>query len=809
MKRLLTLILSVIFLAPTLGDHTAVAVSPSVWKAGRIIDDALFLNKDSMTVEQIQQFLNSKLPSCDTYGQKLVTYRYPFGTGPFVTTTRAVYADRAGNPKPTGQQIFTCLKDYYEVSKIDPGPGEPANNYGGKPIPQGARSAAQIIWDAAQAYGISPKVLLINLHKEQALITDEWPLQRQYLYAMGAQCPDSTGCNPNYAGFSLQMHESAKLFKYYIDSMTQPWWPYKKPYTTQNIPWHPDSNCGSSPVYIESRATAALYTYTPYQPNQAALNAGYGTGDSCSSYGNRNFWLFYNDWFGPTLGSLVRTLASPDLYFTDGQYKFIVPSMAVMVEFGFSMNDVRYVSQAEMDAMPIPGESSPFSSSIGQIIKSHDDADSDGGAIYLVTNGFRIPIASMQQFSDFGFTTDMIRYLPLSSVLQITPYGQQLSNFLQAPDLSVFKMENGKRRMVADLATLIAHNPSGNVTRVSLYTLSQIPYGVPLANNDLLFIGPDNGLRLLQNGKTYTIPTMNVYECWGFSKIVNIRIGSYSVLGGAPSAGTLGCFAQNSAAQVYLMGGTVRHLVPSQWAVGEVPTINDVTINRLPDTGAAKSVLRSPSGALAVIENGTRRSIPTLAIFNELGYQSSDITQISDSTFYSIPAGAAKYSVGTLLLEPDGSISITVSDNSRRHIRSIGQFLDYGFGGSPLINAATTDLQAYASPGSLDNFINVDGVAIIVDSGKTFALSNTELQTAYNKSPASLITAPPQVIRKASAVVATRFIRSYSDPSVYYMDNGQKRPIPSWQRVVELGGQNSIIYYTSAIIQTFPTGPPI
>jgi hypothetical protein len=51
-------------------------------------------------------------------------------------------------------------------------------------------------------------------------------------------------------------------------------------------------------VFIENQATAGLYNYTPYTPNDAALNNMYGTGDACSSYGNRNFWRIYTDWFG-------------------------------------------------------------------------------------------------------------------------------------------------------------------------------------------------------------------------------------------------------------------------------------------------------------------------------------------------------------------------------------------------------------------------------------------------------------------------------------------------------------------------------
>jgi uncharacterized protein with LGFP repeats len=59
-----------------------------------------------------------------------------------------------------------------------------------------------------------------------------------------------------------------------------------------------NQRCGTRTVTIANAATAGLYNYTPYVPNAAALQAGYGTGDSCSSYGNRNFWAYMTDWFG-------------------------------------------------------------------------------------------------------------------------------------------------------------------------------------------------------------------------------------------------------------------------------------------------------------------------------------------------------------------------------------------------------------------------------------------------------------------------------------------------------------------------------
>ena len=271
--------------------HDVEAVSASDWRAGNILDDFSFTDANSMSVQDVQGFLDSKI-NCDVNGVK----PSELGGG-----TRAQYGASRGNPAP-----FTCLNKYYEVPKTTPNPSAPVSNYGLSSPPAGSQSAAQLIVNSAKKYSISPKVLLVKLATESPgpLTSDEWPLKSQYSYAMGARCPDSgpggaANCDINYSGFSIQMDEAAKLLRGYIDNMSQSWWPYKKPFQTNNILWNVvERGCGSANVYIESKATAALYTYTPYQPNQAALNNMYGTGDNCSAYGNRNFWRVFRDWFG-------------------------------------------------------------------------------------------------------------------------------------------------------------------------------------------------------------------------------------------------------------------------------------------------------------------------------------------------------------------------------------------------------------------------------------------------------------------------------------------------------------------------------
>ncbi len=249
------------------------AATGADYNAGYIIDDLVFNNKAAMSVQQIQDFLNAKVPVCDNWG-----------TQPYAGTTRRAYSEARGEIFP-----LICVKEYYENTTTK------ENNLQGHPIPAGAISAAQIIWNASQAYNINPQVLIVLLQKEQGLITDDWPWYRQYRSATGYGCPDSAPCDAQYYGFYNQVTKAAWQFRQYANNPNN----YNHiPNQNNFIRWSPDPSCGGSTVFIRNQATASLYNYTPYQPNQAALNNMYGSGDSCSSYGNRNFLRYFIDWFG-------------------------------------------------------------------------------------------------------------------------------------------------------------------------------------------------------------------------------------------------------------------------------------------------------------------------------------------------------------------------------------------------------------------------------------------------------------------------------------------------------------------------------
>jgi hypothetical protein len=342
MKKVATY-LSILLLVGTLSvsilpPEKAGALSGSQFVAGRIIDDFVFKNNASMSASAIQAFLNSKVQNCDTNGTQASGHWYTAANRYY---TRAEWGALNGEPAP-----FTCLKSYYE------NPTTKANNLHGAAIPSGAKSAAQLIWDVSQQYGLSPKVLIVLLQKEQGLVTDDWPWTVEYKSATGYGCPDTAPCDSQYYGFYNQISNAAWQFNYYADHPTS--FNFRKG-LTNNISYSPSGGCGTGPVMLQNQSTTNLYIYTPYQTNQAALNNLYGTGDGCSSYGNRNFWRYFNDWFGtpyadcnliPLSGRVYR-LYNPgldDYFFTDNNVEVCI----AQAYYGYTADDYSFteVSQA-------------------------------------------------------------------------------------------------------------------------------------------------------------------------------------------------------------------------------------------------------------------------------------------------------------------------------------------------------------------------------------------------------------------------------------------------------------------------------
>jgi hypothetical protein len=240
----------------------AAAADNTKFNAGYIISDAVFFDSSTMSAADVQAFLSEKGARC-----------VPASDG------------------------TACLKDYRQTTTTRAADSSCPAQYTGAVN----ETAAQIITKVARACGINPRVLIVLLQKEQSLVTRLTAgTAAIYQKATGFGCPDTAPCDAQFYGFFNQVYSAASRFQFYADNPKSFAHQINQP--TQRVWYHPNSACGYSTVLIRNQATAGLYNYTPYQPNAAALAAGYGVGDSCSAYGNRNFWAYFTDWFGNPTG---------------------------------------------------------------------------------------------------------------------------------------------------------------------------------------------------------------------------------------------------------------------------------------------------------------------------------------------------------------------------------------------------------------------------------------------------------------------------------------------------------------------------
>jgi hypothetical protein len=417
--------------APVLSAGPAVAASGSDWDPGYIVSDANFYDGSALNASGVQNFLQSRNSGC-----------------------------LAG---------ATCLLNFTQSTPSMPGTAycSPLSGVAGE-------SAASIIARVGAACRISQKTLLVLVEKEQGLISARAPSQYALTHPTGFSCPDTAPCDPAYAGFFYQIYYGARQFQIYRAFPNS--FNYKAR-AVNNVLFSP-SACGSAPVYIANDATAALYIYTPYQPNAAALANMYGTGDSCSSYGNRNFWRLWSDWFGsPTGGplTLVQVSGQPQVYLIGSGRRYTFPNPEMLAQYANFGTPV-VVSQTQLNAYP---DSGPVQRAI---------ADTNG-AVWMLDSGWRFHFVSCQQLVDFGMGCSGFPTISASVLASKFVSAGDLRNLVQLPDRGKWLMQDGIRREVPDPSVLARYGISASVSGLSNFSIGSVQLGPPVVGAGLFTDG--------------------------------------------------------------------------------------------------------------------------------------------------------------------------------------------------------------------------------------------------------------------------------------------------------------------------------
>lgn len=236
------------------GGTAPVVLDMTGFDATLIIDDDVFYDSQTMTEAEIVEFIATVNAGC-----------------------------------VSGEDGTVCLSEArFDTTDIATDTYCPGGYEGGE-----QESAAAIISQVATSCDINPQVLLVLLQKEQGLLTASGDdlSATDYAAATGYGCPDGSECDEQFAGFFLQVYQAAAQFQRY---RLNPGDYDIQAGVTTDVSYSPTQGCGSGELTVQNQATAGLYNYTPYQPN---ANADLG-GDDCTSWGNWNFYGYFNTWFG-------------------------------------------------------------------------------------------------------------------------------------------------------------------------------------------------------------------------------------------------------------------------------------------------------------------------------------------------------------------------------------------------------------------------------------------------------------------------------------------------------------------------------
>lgn len=192
---------------------------PSTFNPNLLIEDDSFVAINSMSVDEIQRFLDSKGGALRNFSE---------------------------NGRSAAQIIWDASHGHGDASGTING----------------------IVIDSSTGT-VNPKALLVTLQKEQSLITNPNPSAAALNTAMGYGCPDSGGCNPAYQGFTKQVEWAAWQLRYnYERAVDNRFADYQvgqtMTFSNSTSPYNP---APSQSVTLNNRATAALYRYTPHVYN--------------------------------------------------------------------------------------------------------------------------------------------------------------------------------------------------------------------------------------------------------------------------------------------------------------------------------------------------------------------------------------------------------------------------------------------------------------------------------------------------------------------------------------------------------------
>lgn len=369
------------------------------------------------------------------------------------------------------------------------------------------KTAAEIIWRVATSYKINPKYLLALIQKEQSLVEDSNPSQKQFDWAAGyGVCDTCSKDDPDvqaFKGFASQLEWAAKqhrekyLLQLLSSGMTRAGKAPGKLISVDGLSVTPKNN-----------ATAMLYSYTPH------MN------------GNLNLWRIWRRWFSLSYpdGTVVQGKGTGKTYLIRLGEKRPFSSPTV-VQSLVDTDKIVSVSETELSAYP-DGPAIRFPKFALLRDPKH--------RIWLLTGTSKRHIMDMKAFRKFGFNEDEVEDVADADLADY-PVADPITVKTEFPQGVVMKeketnaywyIENNEKRQIPTKVFLTLYFRGRTIRTVSSKKLATYTTGNPyqLHDGELVRSARTPSVYVVENGELRPIPTAEAFLAvgWQWKNVITV-----------------------------------------------------------------------------------------------------------------------------------------------------------------------------------------------------------------------------------------------------------------------------------------------
>ena len=838
-KQLPKLVLAVLLVASFVSATQILIESAraATFNQNNLIDDSLFIDHDSMTVSEIQDWLEINGGGLLENWVDNVDMRRP--------SDNCIVHHATGM---TAAEIIHEAATAWNAQVYDSNGCAIENAYWGDPG-----------YSNYTLETVSPKALLVTLQKEQSLISasggystdytdyqdpnccssNEYKLAR----AMGYGVPDSGSINEKYLGFYNQINWAAWQLRFNFErSAGNTAWD-NVGYITYSGPmiegtWRRCASCAlesfdgfypidGSPLYMENRATASLYYYTPH------TYPGF--------FGNYNFVNFYIQWFGAITTDIVRVVSdsgdptqfiiydgkkqgipSNDVLFAWGLHKLpldVYPDATLTglpshtgnlkreVRFGGNYylidSEVRYLAEPISDALyDVSSTTTEVGTKLFEIV-------ADGGGLSpFVTPASSSTVAMVTSPTDvtpFGNVNTLKSFLGASKVIPISDSlyasfteGTAFSHNRISHNSVSFIISEGRRLRIG--SGLLDNYPNQG----SEYVVSDdvFAYFINGGNTSRFVKNKRNGaVYLVNDEKTQGIPnpaTLILYTNSGSSfTITQLSNEAFDLI---PTGSTIrsNIIQEKGTTNYYVLSSdglrTIQSDLEDNYDVASTALmLDDYHVGKISPsaTDATPFVTSNESPAVFMLSAGSRYGISNPTTLTQLLAPGEQITTINNSELLGFPkiTNTANYfsNSGTNYVVVEGT----------KHPVSVDVAADYGLTGSELNALPNGTIDHFPTGATLTNTFSDGGVNYLVTNGASYSYDGTH-RTLWGlpASPASIDSSV--VFRAPNSGALTRF--TAKGGTIYTVDQGELIGLSSLNKLFNLGYTNQSI---SSLSQAF------